>query len=393
MCDHIREEIFLMFYASVAMLSLIASCYLLFRRANAIAPDVTPPVRLRRWTAAFLAAIALCHLWYLPTYFLTSPDDMMLSSLIAGLLDSMTVIPLAIVILLAMLQDRRRPLWPVAVMVAPFVVGNVFSIATLSDALLPMLFVYFLLMWLGLIIYMVCATRQYGRWLRDNYADLEHKEVWQSFVVLAIILLVYAIYSLDVGELIYEYALDVIIIVLVCYLLWRVETLSDLSITVNGLKDETVTTENMEDNDYPLSIRNSIGSLLQQRCIDTQLYLQHDLNISQLAKAIGTNRFYLSQYFSSQGTTYNAYINDLRINHFVSLYHEAVDSKRSITAQQLALESGYGSYSTFRDAFKRKTGQSVTAWMKAASEREQSQARLDSAERKQAGLEGKVGEP
>jgi AraC-like DNA-binding protein len=204
---------------------------------------------------------------------------------------------------------------------------------------------------------------------------------------------VYAIYLLDVGELIYEYALDVIIIVLVCYLLWRVETLSDLSITVNGLKDETVTTENMEDNDYPLSIRNSIGSLLQQRCIDTQLYLQHDLNISQLAKAIGTNRFYLSQYFSSQGTTYNAYINDLRINHFVSLYHEAVDSKRSITAQQLALESGYGSYSTFRDAFKRKTGQSVTAWMKAASEREQSQARLDSAERKQAGLEGKVGEP
>ena len=31
---------------------------------------------------------------------------------------------------------------------------------------------------------MVRALRQYGRWLRDNYADLEHKEVWQSFVVL-----------------------------------------------------------------------------------------------------------------------------------------------------------------------------------------------------------------
>ena len=31
MYDQIREEIFLMFYASVAMLSLIACCYLLFR--------------------------------------------------------------------------------------------------------------------------------------------------------------------------------------------------------------------------------------------------------------------------------------------------------------------------------------------------------------------------
>ena len=56
-----------MFYAGVAVFSLVGCCYLLFHRANAIAPDVTPPVRLRRWTAAFLACITLCHLWYLPT--------------------------------------------------------------------------------------------------------------------------------------------------------------------------------------------------------------------------------------------------------------------------------------------------------------------------------------
>ena len=383
MHNQIQEEIFLMFYASVAMLSLIACCYLLFRRSNAIAPDVTPPVRLRRWTATFLAAIALCHLWYLPTYFLTTPDDMMLGSLIAGLLDSMTVIPLAIVVLLVMLQDRRRPLWPVAVMVAPLIAGNVWGIAARSFALLSVLYAYFLLMWLGLIIYMVRGTRQYGRWLRDNYADLEHKEVWQSFVVLAIILLVYTIYSLDVGEMIYEYALDVIVIVLVCYLLWRVETLSDLSIPVNDPRDLNVPDKRGRgiSPGESFNIRNSIGSLLQQHCIDKQLYLQHDLTLHQLAKTIGTNRYYLSQYFSNQGTTYNAYINDLRINHFVSLYREAVDSKRSITAQQLALESGFRSYNTFRDSFKRKTGQAVTAWMKAASEREQ------------AGQEGKVGKP
>ncbi|MBR2185318.1 MAG: hypothetical protein IJ897_07865, partial [Prevotella sp.] len=134
--------LFYMFYASVAMLSLIACCYLLFRRANAIAPDITPPVRLRRWTAAFFAAIALCHLWYLPTYFLTSPDDVMQGYLIAGLLDFMTVTPLTIVILHAMLQDHRRPLWPVAVMVAPLIVGLAWCVATRSDALLPALFVY-----------------------------------------------------------------------------------------------------------------------------------------------------------------------------------------------------------------------------------------------------------
>ena len=194
MYDQIREDIFFfMFYASAAMLSLIACCYLLFRQGNAFAKEITPPMRLRRWTAAYFAAAALCHLWYLPTYFLTSPDDVMLSSLIAGLLDCMTVIPLTIVVLLVMLQDRRRPLWPVAVMVAPLIAGLAWCVATRNEAILPMLYAYILLMWLGLIIYMVRATRQYGRWLRDNYADLEHKEVWQSFVVLAIIVLAYAI--------------------------------------------------------------------------------------------------------------------------------------------------------------------------------------------------------
>ena len=64
-----------MVYAGVTVISLIACCYLLFRRANAIAPDVTPPVRLRRWTAAFFASLAIGHLWYLPTYFLSSSDD------------------------------------------------------------------------------------------------------------------------------------------------------------------------------------------------------------------------------------------------------------------------------------------------------------------------------
>ena len=353
MHDQIREEFFLMFYASVAMLCLNACCYLLFRRSNGIAPDITPPVRLRRWTAAFFAAIALCHLWYLPTYFLTSPDDMMLGSLIAGLLDSMTVIPLAIVILLVMLQDRRRPLWPVALMVAPLIAGNVWGIAACSYALLPVLFVYFLLMWLGLIIYMVREVRRYGRWLRDNYADLEHKEVWQSFVVLAIILLVYAIYSLDVGELIYEYALDVIIIVLVCYLLWRVETLSDL--TLSQTNHDRSTSDSL--------LAKNIGPLLKQHCEDTQLYLQHDISLSQLATLIGINRSYLSKHFALQGITYNAYINGLRIQHFINLYHESAATHQPVSAQQLAYQSGFRNYKTFNAAFKKIMEMTAKEWM------------------------------
>ena len=153
----------------------------------------------------------------------------------------------------------------------------------------------------------------------------------------------------------------VVCAVLICYLLWRVETLIELDIPqtleVNG---ESPMIEEQ-------AINNDLGLLLQQHCIDTRLYLQHDLTVIQLAKSVGTNRTYLSQYFSSQGTTYNAYINNLRINHFIGLYREAIASQRSISAKQLAHDSGYRSYSTFTLAFKQRMGQNVMAWMRGSS--------------------------
>ena len=68
MYDQIREDFFfIMIYSAVTTTALMASCYLLFRRGNAFAPDITPPARLRRWTAVFLALIALNHILVVST--------------------------------------------------------------------------------------------------------------------------------------------------------------------------------------------------------------------------------------------------------------------------------------------------------------------------------------
>ena len=117
MYEQIREDIlYIMLYTVVTATALIASCYLLFRQGNAFARDVTPPLRLRRWAAAFFAFLALNHVWYMPIVFLTSNEDIKVIDLVGGLLDSMTFMSLAIIVLLTMLQDRHRPLWPVALM-------------------------------------------------------------------------------------------------------------------------------------------------------------------------------------------------------------------------------------------------------------------------------------
>ena len=99
-----------------------------------------------------------------------------------------------------------------------------------------------------------------------------------------------------------------------------------------------------------------------------QIYLQHDLMLEELAQVIGTNRSYLSQYFSRQGITYNTYINSLRVNHFIKRYEEVAKTQQPFTVQQLAQESGFRSYSTFSRAFTQRMDQSVKAWMQGKGE-------------------------
>ena len=353
-----------MLYGAGAITALIACVYLVVRRGNAFAPNVTPPLRLRRWTAAFFAVLAVGHFWYLPAAAFTSDDAIKLCMLIGGLLDTMTALPIAAVVMLCMLQDRRRPLWPAFLLMMPLMAAMVWGIVHCSYDHMPAARIYMLILCIGFIIYMVHEVRRYGHWLRDNYADLEHKEVWQSFVVLTVILLVFGFYVSDFSGMAYEYIIQVCCIVLICFLLWRVETLSSLTPDASLTPDSSPKGEGdmvREGGDYLDAI---IAAALTEHCVDTQLYLQHDLTVSQLAQSIGTNRFYLSQYFSNHGTTYNDYINTLRINHFVALCQEAADARRIISARQFASDSGYRSYSTFSLAFKQRMGQSVTEWLR-----------------------------
>ena len=113
---------------------------------------------------------------------------------------------------------------------------------------------------------------------------------------------------------------------------------------------------------------DQIEQLLKKYCVAQQIYLQHDLMLEELAQVIGTNRNYLSQFFSRQGYTYNTYINSLRINHFISLYEQAVTAGQKVDVKQLVHESGFSSYRTFSRAFTQRTGQTVTAWQQGKGE-------------------------
>ena len=363
------DSFYMMVYGGSMIFALIAFIYLLFRRSNAIAPGVTPPFRLRCWVAAFFGVIVVSHIsWYILVRYGHLFGDTLMCIIVAAALDCMVLIPLIMGMLQAMLQDRRRPLWPFFLATLPVAALFAVTVYRHDIVLLPWIQGYFILMTVVMFIYMAIAVRQYSLWLRNNYADLEHKEVWQSFMVLAVCLLILSFYIYSSKGMTYEYAVQVFDYLFVSILLWRVETLQTLE--NNDDNDDITEPTGLEEvmalqsSSSQVTIPDNIGQLLEHYCEGGQLYLRQDITLSQLSKVIGTNRYYLSLYFTRQDTTYNAYINGLRIQHFVRLYQEATAGNRSFTAQQLAQESGFRSYSTFATAFKQRMGQTVSTWMR-----------------------------
>jgi len=368
--------LYLLLYGAGTAVAVVLFLYLLLCRGKAIAPDITPPARLRRWATALFGIMALVHTWWILFY--TYSDDT--HSVIYGLLvaiDCMALPPVFVGTLLAMLQDRRRPVWPIIVVMTPCAVIAVLQTALPSIDLTTPNRVYGLVLAVAFIIYMVVAVRQYGRWLRDNYADLEHKEVWVSLTLLIGLMLL--LMSFEYTD---NYVMSTIAHLtgfpLAGLLLWRVETLPSLEpqqaqpLTITEGSDDTQEQKQADELSTPLPHSEGqgggslahIGQLLAKHCEDTQLYLQPDLTLAQLSTAVGVNHYYLSQYFASQDTSYYEYIHDLRVRYFIVRYRELAAAHEPIVAQQLAQESGYRSYSTFSTAFKLRMHKSVAAWIR-----------------------------
>ena len=189
--------LFYILYGITGIVPLLAAAYLLLRRSNAIAPGITPPMRLRRWTASFFAVTTLAHVWWL-LFYIYSGDLHSVAYLVIVMVDCMLLFVTFAGMLLAMLQDRRRPVWPALVTMIPFVALWGAVMAFPSKLFEQITAAYLVLLGLLFTVHMIFAIRQYGRWLNDNYADLENKKVWLCQAVALGCMLLFVLYVLAV---------------------------------------------------------------------------------------------------------------------------------------------------------------------------------------------------
>ena len=226
----INNMLFVALYVTVAMMATLAGVYLLATRGNAFTPEVTTPPRLlRRWAAAFMAAVVGSHVWWavpveawawMPGAVPGDGDaagQKAVRDMACISLDLLTLVPLMMAWLLRLL---------LAVVAAWR--GDAGLLSGEGGRPGPMLMYQMALIAVFAACY-VLALRRYKRWLLWNFADLEHKEVWQSLVVLAVIMAVYAVYMTNGDSLFREYLSQWLSVGIIAFVVWRTETLQAMT--------------------------------------------------------------------------------------------------------------------------------------------------------------------
>jgi len=348
---------YLIHFAVMLTILIMMAAYLLTSRRNAFGSELVTDQRLRRKAGRLIFIYTLIYLANIPMV-LWLADDLQLLQMASVTVDMTIWCPVLAVMPLTGWLLTGYTWWKWAVY------GMYLAEVT------------FFIGWY------IRAAIAYRRFLADNYADLEHKEVTWSWIILgsmffSLINYLLILFQSDMQicvDLSYIFHLaDILFIGIIVWYIDHQQVLEPLTAETGVEKlskeqeaetDEIAHTLTDQTTKEDIIIART-GALLRKHCEETQLYLQHDLSLKIVAQVCNTNRTYLGRYFASQGLTYYTYINKLRIEHFQSLYRQALKEKNTppTTLQQLSLDSGFISYNTFSRAFLSCTGISVGKWL------------------------------
>ena len=97
---------------------------------------------------------------------------------------------------------------------------------------------------------------------------------------------------------------------------------------------------------------NTLAAKIEHFFLYDKAFLNPRLRLSDVAKAVGSNRSYVSHYFNSElETTFFDYVNGLRVEYACGLLSNTTDSIDAV-----AVSSGFNSPSTFYRVFSKVKG-------------------------------------
>ena len=222
--------------------------------------------------------------------------------------------------------------------------------------------------------------KKYTAMLQDNVGDLEYFDLrWSSILlfVLFVVQLLWAIESLSQQTWFSASVTDRNLLFDTCYcflalafvvfvkrkiILQQVFVMNPEENEPEGSEApvEKILAADTHDSYHKVLLLSNIEEVIHEK----KYYLETDLTLQKLAKYLGTNRQYLSNYINQEKhKTFYDYINDFRLEEAKRLLDSENDDQ-SYSMEEIAALSGYNSYTTFLRSFKKKYGQSPTNYLR-----------------------------
>lgn len=345
-------EPFSTFFHSVSFTYLfLLGMYMLFSERNIFA-DTHPSPSLRRVTGVNLIAWSISFLLSVFLFKGHFETDEMTHDIVRQL--SFFLLPLSTLLLMKLVQLPRikwkkflLPALPPAVLLVCFIATNNNIFYRISIA-------YWIIYTVTFLIVYINKVKRYTNRLKENYSDLENRELqWLGIITTIFVsyLIIYIIATLSEREF-YLYVSYIMGLCAWSYIVWHIEHQEKLDDFWTDKSISDITDEPEQADKSVTTKLEWIGERLQTECIDRKLFLQPDLNIAYLAQVIGTNRTYLSQYLRQKDTNFYTFVNTLRIQHAQHLF----ESEPQMTLSDIAAESGFNSLQSYRRVYYSITG-------------------------------------
>ncbi len=286
-----------------------------------------------------------CHIWQAIYY--SYSEEIFLGEIIAALLIFHCLF------IISSLQTPRY--WPVFATLAPVIFLLVAFLETDNQLWVNIALVYGLLCTIAALALIYINTRRFQTLLENTYTNTLTRGVKWVYSLAITFVLIFAFWI--IARLFTTHILVDIIFLYTSMIPWayyayRLEHQNfDISIMEDIAQNELDDTQTLYDatpdsDSLKTWQQPDFDKAVRDFCRKQENFTNPDLSIEDVARAIGTNRTYISRWCSAHGTNFASFITDLRINYARQLL---VDTDLSVT--EVLEQAGFNYPRQFRDTF------------------------------------------
>lgn len=277
-----------------------------------------------------------------------------------------TVVPLALFFLYRLTHNHYMPLGMAVVNGGPYLLAFAAYVFTLQYWIYEWTMGVALIHSVLIIGYGFFAVRQFNRQLSSNFSSEEHLSLHWLWLFLFLYILLGVVWFIatkiysPITASVYN-VLCSIILGLLCYFVYRQEDMLEMLHGEPAAEERDVQEHDEAEVEEEKAMADfHFSDRFEEIFRKQKLYLNPTLNINDVARAMGTNRTYISVFLNRRlNTTFYDYVNRWRVEKAEELL-----SSTELPLADIALQSGFNSMSSFHRNFQRVMGMTATEYRK-----------------------------